>query len=380
MYKLLELREKYKVIYSRYSMYIDAAFKFFIALFGMITINSHIGTMGVLENPLVVIIISLLCAILPKTLGAMILMLVIVGHMYAIALEVAAVILVAFIVMYLLFFRFTPKESIVLVGMPILCMMNIPYVVPVILGLVASPVSAISMAFGTLVYFILSFVGSNYNEIIKIGADDGFKVLELFTEEVLKNPALYFTIVIFAVVLILVYVLKRLSIDYSWIIAVCAGGVAQVVMFLVGNIAIDMSLMCSTLSAILGGLISVGICWFLQFFLHSVDYTRAEQVQFEDDEYYYYVKAVPKVKVSAPNVKVKRVKAKPAAAKSSSSKVAAKKTGPVAEKPVRKSAAMPMEDELASEMLRHKKETADMTLDMEKKNVTSDITMIDSDN
>jgi hypothetical protein len=29
-----------------------------------------------------------------------------------------------------------------------------------------------------------------------------------------------------------------------------------------------------------------------------VDYTRIENVQFEDDDYYYYVKAVPKVTVS----------------------------------------------------------------------------------
>ena len=45
--------------------------------------------------------------------------------------------------------------------------------------------------------------------------------------------------------------------------------------------------------------------WFLQFFLHSVDYTKAEKVQFEDDDYYYYVKAVPKIKVNLPKKKVR---------------------------------------------------------------------------
>ena len=32
----------------------------------------------------------------------------------------------------------------------------------------------------------------------------------------------------------------------------------------------------------------------IQFFVFSVDYSRTEHTQFEDDEYYYYVKAVPK--------------------------------------------------------------------------------------
>ena len=66
----------------------------------------------------------------------------------------------------------------------------------------------------------------------------------------------------------------------------------------IGNLILDMSLICGVVSAIIGGLLSVLITWFLQFFLHSVDYTRAEKVQFEDDDYYYYVKAVPKIKVN----------------------------------------------------------------------------------
>ena len=32
----------------------------------------------------------------------------------------------------------------------------------------------------------------------------------------------------------------------------------------------------------------------ISFFLYSVDYKRTRMLQFEDDDYYYYVKAVPK--------------------------------------------------------------------------------------
>ena len=39
----------------------------------------------------------------------------------------------------------------------------------------------------------------------------------------------------------------------------------------------------------------------------AVDYTRTEYLQYEDDDYYYYVKAVPKLTVSAPDVKVQRI-------------------------------------------------------------------------
>jgi hypothetical protein len=35
----------------------------------------------------------------------------------------------------------------------------------------------------------------------------------------------------------------------------------------------------------------------VRFFIFNVDYLRIENVQFEDEDYYYYVKAIPKVMV-----------------------------------------------------------------------------------
>ena len=303
MHKILELREAYRLLYSKYSMYIEAVVKFVIALVALIVINSHMGAMAILKNPLVVVLISLVCAVLPKTLSAMIIMLTIVGHSFFISIEIALIILVMFIVMYLLFFRFTSKESAVLVLMPILCAIGIPYIMPIVLGLVASPVSIVSLIFGTLVYFILSFFGNDFANIVDIAKEDGFEVLSMFIEKVVKDTAIYYCIIAFAVVLVLVYILKRLSMDYSWIIAVCAGGVIQIIVFLVGNFMFDLSLFCSIVSVIVGGLLTLVIAWLLQFFLHSVDYTKAEKVQFEDDDYYYYVKAVPKIKVAAQSEK-----------------------------------------------------------------------------
>ena len=46
---------------------------------------------------------------------------------------------------------------------------------------------------------------------------------------------------------------------------------------------------------LIGLLVSVMLAMIYNFFFFSVDYTRTEYVQFEDDDYYYYVKAVPKM-------------------------------------------------------------------------------------
>ena len=58
---------------------------------------------------------------------------------------------------------------------------------------------------------------------------------------------------------------------------------------------------------IFSGILGVVIGLFLEVIFFSVDYSRTENVQFEDDEYYYYVKAVPKVGVQMPEKQVKHI-------------------------------------------------------------------------
>ena len=67
----------------------------------------------------------------------------------------------------------------------------------------------------------------------------------------------------------------------------------------------DVSLSIGPLA--MGTLLSVVLAFIFQFFVFAVDYSRTEFLQFQDDEYYYYVKAVPKIAVTAPDVKVQRI-------------------------------------------------------------------------
>ena len=48
----------------------------------------------------------------------------------------------------------------------------------------------------------------------------------------------------------------------------------------------------------------------IQFLFFNLDYSRTERLQFEDDDYYYYVKAVPKISLVNENVKVKQINAR----------------------------------------------------------------------
>ena len=49
----------------------------------------------------------------------------------------------------------------------------------------------------------------------------------------------------------------------------------------------------------------------LNFFVYGGDYTRTERLEYEDDEYYYYVKAVPKALVATSERSIKKINAEP---------------------------------------------------------------------
>ena len=84
-----------------------------------------------------------------------------------------------------------------------------------------------------------------------------------------------------------------------------AGAVVSVVMLLLGDLTFDTNI--SVVATILETVVSLLLAKLVEFFAFNVDYTRTEYVQFEDDEYYYYVKAVPKMSIAVSDKQVKRI-------------------------------------------------------------------------
>ena len=305
MTALLELRENLKKIYSRNEAFILPVIKFLLSFIVLSIINGKMGYMTKLDNMAIVLIVSLLCSFLPTGFMAFFAMMFAVLHMYALSIETAAVGLVVFLLLYLLFLRFTAKEALVVVLTPVLCMLKLPYVMPVAMGLIGTPASCVSVGCGVVVYYLLQTVITNAPTINSMGAEEATAKLRLLIDGMLGNKAMLVTIAAFAITVIVVYLIRRMSVDHSWTIAMVAGVMIEVMILLVGDLMYDTNL--SFVSALLGAVVTLIACKIIEFFRFCLDYSRTEKVQFEDDEYYYYVKAVPKMTVAAPTNTVKKI-------------------------------------------------------------------------
>lgn len=305
MTALLELRENLKKIYSRNEAFILPVIKFLLSFIVLSIINGKMGYMTKLDNMAIVLIVSLLCSFLPTGFMAFFAMMFAVLHMYALSIETAAVGLVVFLLLYLLFLRFTAKEALVVVLTPVLCMLKLPYVMPVAMGLIGTPASCVSVGCGVVVYYLLQTVITNAPTINSMGAEEATAKLRLLIDGMLGNKAMLVMIAAFAITVIVVYLIRRMSVDHSWTIAMVAGVMIEVMILLVGDLMYDTNL--SIVSALLGVVVTLIACKIIEFFRFCLDYSRTEKVQFEDDEYYYYVKAVPKMTVAAPTNTVKKI-------------------------------------------------------------------------
>ena len=305
MTALLELRENLKKIYSRNEAFILPVIKFLLSFIVLSIINGKMGYMTKLDNMAIVLIVSLLCSFLPTGFMAFFAMMFAVLHMYALSIETAAVGLVVFLLLYLLFLRFTAKEALVVVLTPVLCMLKLPYVMPVAMGLIGTPASCVSVGCGVVVYYLLQTVITNAPTINSMGAEEATAKLRLLIDGMLGNKAMLVRIAAFAITVIVVYLIRRMSVDHSWTIAMVAGVMIEVMILLVGDLMYDTNL--SIVSALLGAVVTLIACKIIEFFRFCLDYSRTEKVQFEDDEYYYYVKAVPKMTVAAPTNTVKKI-------------------------------------------------------------------------
>ncbi len=302
---LLVAKQILMTLYSRYEVYITPLLKFLLALISLLLINSRIGYMDSIDKMTVVLIVALMCSFMPMNFILLMAAIFIMLHLYAFNLECTIVLGAGFLLMFLVYLRFSPKDTLVVLLMPICFLLRIPYVIPLALGLIGTPVSAISIACGVIVYYMLHFVTQNVSVILAMADEERTARFKFVVDGLLHNRDMVITMAAFAVTVILVYFIRRLSIDYAWTIAMVAGAVVNITVLLVGDLMFDTHV--ALLEVVLGNALSLLLAVILQFFVFNVDYSRTEKVQFEDDEYYYYVKAVPKIVVSKPEKKVKQI-------------------------------------------------------------------------
>ncbi|WP_367565947.1 ABC transporter permease [Lacrimispora sp.] len=308
MMGLLVLKERLKELYARFDIYITPVIKFIFSGMTFFLINNNIGFTAPLTEPLVPLVLALVCSFLPYGAISFMAALFMLAHLWGISLEITLVMLVFVLAAGLLYYGFQPGDSYLLILTPICFLFKIPYAIPLIAGLSGSAISVIPVSCGVFIYYALLYVKQNAGVLTNDLSQDEVQKFMQIIRSLMANKEMLIMIAAFVLALVIVVIIRNLSVDYAWIIAIAGGTVTQLGVIFMGDITSTVSV--SVLGLLAGVLASMVLAAIYTFFVFAVDYSRTEYVQFEDDDYYYYVKAVPKLTVKTPDVKVQKINAR----------------------------------------------------------------------
>ena len=305
MDKIYEMKQHVVQFYAKHSRWVQLGFRFVLALLTFTFISSHVGFMHALTNPAISIGLSVVCTLLPMVMTAVFAAMVVLVQFFVLAPGIAAVSAILLFVMFAMYFRFTPSKSYVLLLTPIAFVAQVPVAVPVVFGLLGGPAYAVPISFGVIVYYMLAYVKA-YAAVVSTVSEVGIvSQVTTFTQQLIANKEMWIYVASFAICLLLVYNIRRLAIDHAWEIAAVAGVLVHIIVMTFAHVILNVNIAYGTL--ILGSILTLVIALVVRIFFFAVDYTRAEHLQFEDEEYYYYVKAIPKVTVAVAEKTVKKI-------------------------------------------------------------------------
>ena len=305
MMGLLVFKEKLKQLYGKYNRYMIPAVKFLLGASSFFLISSNVGFMARLKNPQVPVVMGLVAAVVPCGVTAFFAGCFLIAHVSQVSLEAALIIAVFMLVVMMLYYGFRPGDGYLLLLTPMMFFLRVPYVIPLFVGLSGSLVSIVPVSCGVCIYYIMMYLKQNAGVLAGSSMSEMAERFIVIVQSLFGNQLMWVMAAAFAAGVLVVFLIRNLSVDYSWSIAIIAGVITQLVVIFIGDFYFNLPVAIGPM--ILGILVSVALALVYQFFVFAVDYTRTEYLQYQDDDYYYYVKAVPKITVSQPDVKVHRI-------------------------------------------------------------------------
>lgn len=303
--RILEFRARFRYILQKYERIIKPLVRFLVAFVVFRSINQALGYEERLNSLSIELVLAFLGTFTPPIILVLLGAIVSLLHLYAASPLLAILIACIMLVLYCFIARFSGKYGYVVLAVPILFLLKIPYVVPILLGLIATPMTILPTACGVIIYYLFRIIQEVAQRQDIQSLNDTLTLYIDVINKIVQNEEMIATVLVFSIVIVTVYLVRKLRFEYVFEISIGIGALVCIIAFLLVDLQFNMQLQVG--SMILGTFGSALIVLVFQFMRLVLDYTATEQVQFEDDDYYYYVKAVPKIHIAVPQMNVQQI-------------------------------------------------------------------------
>lgn len=296
--------EEFYIAHRRVAGYILRAVILFLC---MLIISSYIGFNEFLSQTWVVAILALVLAFIPIRFIMMAVVAYTAVQIFYLSIGIGVVTTVILVVMYLLYFRFAGQYGYLLMLLPLLYFIRLPLVAVLVLAALGPAISVITVIFGTVFYYLIHYIDVHAVVFASTTGSAEFEKAEMLLQGLFTNSEFLTMLIVMFVVFMIVHFVKRANYSHSYELAIAVGTGVYIVMALGSELLFGAMTTTKLLTYCIGGLISGALAILLTDVIKPLDYSRTETVEFEDDEYNYYVKAVPKTAFKSETVSVKKI-------------------------------------------------------------------------
>ncbi|MCL2361865.1 MAG: hypothetical protein FWC73_08655 [Defluviitaleaceae bacterium] len=317
MNMVLTARETVVKFFKRFEVLFMPVLKFILGYFVFSRIleighaHSMFDTLSEAMSPsMLSLLFATLFVVMPVNLSWILIILTITIQVSA-SIEIAVAVFVFLLLIFLFYGRMAVKESYLILLTVLAFAFNIPYLVPIVVGLYFPLTAVIPIIIGVFITtqipvmfdlmetpMVIDFADVEIPDLVTELPAVFTEAYSNVMERVLGSYNWVFIAMIFTMVVVVVYLVSRQAINYSKEIAIGIGCAMTIFGYILFNVATEEAV---PIFGIIGWVLLCGIVAILIRLFDSVlDYRRAESVQFEDDDNYYHVKIVPKVIMSKP--------------------------------------------------------------------------------
>ncbi len=296
MAQLVYLKENIKNFCQKYSQYGEPVLKLLMSFIMLCLVQNMFQYNGVVNHWWIFLLVSIAQAFLPLPFCFYSATCLILVNLWRVSVEIFAVYLLFFIICYLLFVRVDGKHAYIIILTLILFYLKLEYFLPVLLGMTVGFAGILPMTTGILIYFF-SLYTKDASALLTTTTNLELGIgVSRITSLLVIDTKLLVILVTFCLIVFLSTILYQMFHERAWMFSIIIGNISLAVLLLFGRLIFDLKY--TIWRVFLEIVLAMGLATVVQFFRGIGDFSRTEKVKFEDDEYIYYVKAVPKIKAA----------------------------------------------------------------------------------
>ena len=275
MESILKLKNSIRDICRKQDEIITPILRFIWSLIVFMSIQKIFGYNDLASKPEVTILLAVMAALLPDGFMFFMAGVVMALHSFSVSLEVGAVFIVLFVIIYCVYIRFFPKYAYAVLMVPVFYVLHIPFAAPIVIALVAGLGGVVPAVCGVALYYF-SQCAAEINHLLATKSNENeIEAVKQLSSVLIGNRDMYTTMIAFAITVLTIALLAKLTFNYAIYVAMGAGIVVNIIgAILAGSI---MSEDVPMDMVVIGSIVGLVLAFILRFGQGILDYKHTRE-------------------------------------------------------------------------------------------------------